>query len=163
MATKSSRFPCLTVLSLVLSCVFASTSVLAQESEGAEEEARNSVEVFVGGTFNEGISQPSMGLNYERRVWEHTGLGILVENTAAEEWVFVAPITWHVGEPWKIWLAPGIERSYDEEENENEFLVRIGAAVEMELLGWAFAPEFNLDFVNDEVKTVVGVTVGWEF
>jgi hypothetical protein len=29
--------------------------------------------------------------------------------------------------------------------------------------GWSLAPELNVDFVGGEVKTVPGISIGWEF
>lgn len=151
------------ILLLLLPGIFTASSALAQETEETEEAGRNSIEIFAGGTFFEGNAKASMGASYERRISEHTGIGILAENTAAEEWVFAVPVRLYIKEPWVTWIAPGIERAYGGEEDDDEFLVRVGTAVEFEFSGWTFAPEINFDFVDHEVKTVLGATVGWKF
>lgn len=40
---------------------------------------------------------------------------------------------------------------------------RVGTAYEFKFTGWSLAPEVNVDFVDGEVKTILGVSVGWEF
>ena len=139
----------------------ASTPVVAQEAEEGEGEAfeANIVEVFLGGTFNDGDSEASYGFSYERRLSESFGIGGLVEYTSGREWVYAVPLTFHVTESWKLVLAPGFEH----EEGENTYLTRVGTAYDFKFDGWSLAPEVNVDFVDGETKVVVGVSFGIEF
>jgi hypothetical protein len=56
-------------------------------------------------------------------------------------------------------VAPGFERS----DGDNELLIRVGGTYEIEFDGWSLTPELNLDFVDGDVLTVLGVTFGWKF
>ena len=134
----------------------AATPVVAQDAENAEGEAfeANSIEVFLGATFDDGDSEASFGMSYERRLNESFGIGGMVEYTNGREWVFAVPFTIHITEPWKVVLAAGIEH----EEGDNTFLTRVGTAYEFKFDGWSLAPEVNVDFVDGEVKTVLGVS-----
>ena len=146
----------------VLACfALAATPVVAQDAENAEGETfeANSIEVFLGGTFDDGDSEASYGISYERRLNESIGIGGEVEYTNGREWVYLVPFTIHITEPWKIMLAGGVEH----EEGENLFLSRIGTAYEFKFDGWSLAPEINADFVDGEIKTVLGVSFGFEF
>ena len=63
-------------ISFITALLFLSliTPGLAQaEEDGGEEFKRNVFEVFAGGTFNDGESDASVGLSYERRVTERFG------------------------------------------------------------------------------------------
>ena len=145
---------------LFLACfALASSPAMAQEDEDGEGFERNAVEIFLGGTFHDGDSDASYGFSYERRLNESIGIGGLVEYTNGREWVFAVPFTIHITEPWKVILAAGIEH----EEGENIFLSRIGTAYEFKFDGWSLAPEVNADFVDGEIKTVLGVSIGFEF
>ena len=146
----------------VLVCfTLASTPVMAQDAENGEGETfeANSIEVFLGGTFDDGDSEASYGMSYERRLNESIGIGGEVEYTNGREWVYLVPFTIHITEPWKVMLAGGVEH----EEGENLFLSRIGTAYEFKFDGWSLAPEINADFVDGEIKTVLGVSFGFEF
>ncbi len=152
------------VYSFLLSVIFlglASATVIAQDTESGEGEAfeANIFEVFLGGTFDDGESNASFGLTYERRLKESFGIGGLVEYTNGREWVYAVPFTVHIGESWKVMLAPGFEHA----EGENNYLTRVGTAYDFKFDGWSLAPEANLDFVDGETKVVVGVSFGIEF
>ena len=152
----------LSLFPLLLVCfILAATPVVAQDNENAEGEAfeANSIEVFLGGTFDDGDSEASFGMSYERRLNESIGIGGIVEYTNGREWVFAVPFTIHITEPWKVVLAAGIEH----EDGDNTFLTRVGTAYEFKFDGWSLAPEVNVDFVDGDVKTVLGVSFGFEF
>jgi hypothetical protein len=122
----------------------------------------NVIELFVGGTFDSGDGELSLGATYERRFGEKFGIGAIAEYTddsPNREWVFAIPLFWHVIDPWKVLIAPGVERT----DGDNEYMTRLGASYEFEFDGWTLAPELNFDFVDGEVKTVVGISFGWEF
>ena len=144
----------------VLALVLAAPVTLAQESgDSIEDFEANSFELFIGATLHDGESDASYGASYERRVGKAFGIGGLVEYTNGREWVFAVPFTWHITEPWKVLVAPGFEH----EEGESFYLTRVGTAYEFKFTGWSLVPEVNVDFVDGEVKTILGVSVGWEF
>jgi len=134
-------------------------TAIAEESSGAET-GGNSVEVFIGGTHSDDDdTELSLGIAYERRFNGKVGLGGLVEYTKSREWVLAVPLYFHATESWKLFAAPGVEI----EDGGSEFLVRLGTAYEFEMGGWTLAPELSFDFVDSEVKTIIGLNFGFEF
>jgi hypothetical protein len=159
----SHHFPMMARLFVLSFFVLTFTgAVSAQEVNAAAEFAKNSLELFLGGTYaeDEGTNF-SIGLGYERRFGEKFGVGGLVEytNGSGREWVFAVPFYFHTTESWKVYLAPGLEN----EDGENEFLVRLGSSYEFDMGGWSMAPELNFDFVDGDVKPVFGVSFGKGF
>jgi len=160
---SSRNFPMLARLFVLSFFVLTFTgAVSAQEVNEAVEFEKNSLELFLGGTYadDEGTNF-SIGLGYERRLGEKFGVGGLIEYTMGKgrEWVIAAPVLFHPTESWKVYLAPGLEY----EDGENEFMVRLGSSYEFEMGGWSLAPELNFDFVDGDVKTVFGVSFGKGF
>ena len=157
----SHHFPMMARLFVLSFFVLTFTgAVSAQEVNEAAEFEKNSLELFLGGTYadDEGTNF-SIGLAYERRLGEKIGLGGLIEYTEGREWVLAAPVFFHPTEAWKIFVAPGVEH----EDGENEFLVRLGSSYEFDMGSWTLAPELSFDFVDSEVKTVFGLNFGFEF
>jgi hypothetical protein len=145
-----------------LACgVFAFVPAQAQDADagGADKSMPDSIELFIGGTFHDHNSEASFGVSYERRLSESFGLGVLAEYTNDREWVFAVPFAWHITEPWKVMVAPGLEHG----DGDNTYLTRVGTSYEFKFNGWSLAPELNFDFSDGEVKTVAGVSFGWEF
>jgi hypothetical protein len=148
------------LLAALLALVLAAPVTSAQETgENIEDFEANSFEVFIGATLHDGDSEASYGASYQRRIGKAFGIGGLVEYTTGREWIFAVPFSWHITESWKLLVAPGFEH----EEGENIYMTRIGTAYEFKFTGWSLAPEVNVDFVDGEVKTILGVSVGWEF
>lgn len=136
--------------------LFVATAPAAEEGDEGNF-APNLVEAFVGVTFDDGDGEPSLGGTYERRFNADFGVGGIVEYTDGGEWVLAVPFFWHPVEPWRFLIAPGTEI----EDGDGEFLVRVGGSYDID--GWSLSPELNLDFVDGDVKVVVGVSFGWDF
>jgi hypothetical protein len=160
------RFSCPNIVRfLVLSALLlAAGSSQAEDAvaDDGDDFKPNAVELFVGGTFDSGDGELSVGATYVRRFRDKFGVGAIAEYTddsPNREWVLLVPLFWHVIDPWKVLIAPGIERT----DGGNEYMTRFGASYEFAFDGWTLAPELNFDFVDSEVKTVVGVSFGWEF
>jgi hypothetical protein len=148
---------------LMLCGLFASGSSVSQEQSDAEDFKPNGIELFVGATLSDGDGEASFGIDYERRISQELGLGLMVEYTDGREWVIAIPVSLHITESWKIVFALGAELSPDEVADKHEFLQRIGTSYEFGFNGWSLAPELNVDFAGGERKTVVGVSFGWDF
>ena len=120
----------------------------------------NEIAVFVGIAHEGRDDGVAIGVEYERRIDESLGLGLLVEHTFGDlkTWVFAVPLTLHV-EDWKFVLAPGIE----DRDGRSENLVRIAVGYEFETSNVKMTPTVNVDFVDDETVFVLGVAFGWPF
>jgi len=147
------------MLALTLGSLLATANIQAKEQSDDEDFEPNSIELFVGATFDGGDAEASLGLAYERRLSQDFGLGLMAEYTKGREWVLAVPLSWHIAESWKAVVAAGVEMSPDDD----EFLARLGASYEFGFGSWSLAPELNVDFAGGEVKTVLGVSFGWEF
>ena len=160
--THANTFMKIKILVLTLVMLTCPVLVSAQDEPESADFERNALELFLGGTYadDEGTNF-SIGLAYERRLGEKIGLGAFVEHTEGEgrEWVIGVPVNFHPTESWKIFLAPGFEQ----EDGENEFLVRLGNSYEFEMGSWTLAPELSFDFVDGDVKTVFGLNFGIDF
>jgi hypothetical protein len=147
----------LKALPALLSLIIATSPAAAESAAG--DFAPNLVEAFVGATFDDGDGELSLGGTYERRVNADFGIGGMAEYTDGREWVLAVPFFWHPAEPWRFEVAPGTEI----EDGDAEFLVRVGGSYDIDFTGWSLSPELNLDFVDGDVKVVVGVSFGWDF
>lgn len=164
-ATTAPRAIAITTTLSVASLTVTATPGTAAESHDVHESdapESNAVELFLGATAFEGALDPSIGLLYERRIGAGFGIGPLVEKAVesdSREWVLAMPLVFHAGEHWKVVLAPGTEIN----DGDFTYLTRIGAAYGFELQRLELSPELNFDFVGGDVKTVFGVSLGWDF
>ena len=149
-------------------CLLGSGEIRAQEHEEHEaqhEEAHehhaNTLGLFLGRTFEGREDDFTMGLEYERRINESFGVGLLVEHVFGDLdfWIYGVPFALHK-DAWKFYVAPAIEDG----EHGSEFLARLGAEYAFELEGgWEISPQLNLDFVDSEEVWVLGVVIGKGF
>jgi hypothetical protein len=147
---------------LFVSLFISGIASAADTDQNASDRLKaNIFEVFVGGTFYDDAANASVGALYLRRLNEKFGIGVVAEYTESDDrgWVFALPVVFHITEPIKIKIAPGVEYT----DGNTEYLTRLGASYEFGFTGWSLAPELIVDFVGGEVKTVVGVAFGWHF
>jgi len=199
-----SRFLLSAAMLLVVSPVFAQHAETSQQGADAVEQAvehpaeaadhddeashhghgyhPNEVALFAGVTDEEDHgSEFTLGVDYERRLSQHWGIGGLIDWAGGDlrNTVFAVPVFWHPGGNWKLIGAPGIEyhngrgdvvtphksEGHDEvDEDETNFLIRFGVAYDIHLGGsWGLAPALNIDLVDSERVWVYGLdlTYGW--
>jgi hypothetical protein len=133
-------------------------------TEHAEEHEhlKNAFGVFVGVT-HEGRrdNDPSLGLEYVRRINESFSIGGTVEYTFSDHDFLVAviPFGYYHGN-WKFIAAPGVEDS----DHGTEALLRLGVGYLFELEAhWEVNPQANVDLVDGEDVWVFGVSFGKSF
>lgn len=133
--------------------------------EGPEEgeERRNRIGLFLGVTHRASEDDGSFGLEYERRLSDLFGIGLIWESTpSARERVLAVPALFlHPVGDLGVVLAPGVEH----EEGEDLFLFRVGLSWDFELGGrFTVAPGVNYDFVEGPNDAFVyGVVVSYGF
>ncbi len=120
----------------------------------------NLLALFVGVTDEGRHEALALGIEYERRLNESFGVGVLAEHTFGDLdfWVYAVPFAYHAGR-WKFYIAPGVEKG----DHGSEFLVRIGGEYAFEVGAWEISPQLNVDLVDGDEVYVLGVTFGKGF
>ena len=103
----------------------------------------------------------TLGVDYERRMSESFGFGVLLERASGDRdfWIAAIPFSWHRGH-WKFSVAPGVEH---EEGHDDHGLVRLSAGYGFKKNDLEIAPLFAVDFVAGDMVLVMGVTIGLGF
>ena len=123
------------------------TIEIQDEAPDEGEEKRNKIALFLGGTHKESDDGASVGLEYEHRLSDLVGVGLLFEVTPSlsERVVGMPTLFLHPVGDLGVLLAPGIEY----EDSERVFLFRVGLSWDFELAsGITLAPELNYDLVE---------------
>jgi len=141
----------------------AGEAPLAPENE---QDARNHFGLFAGGAtrFEEGekLHGFAVGMEYERRISVHWGVGGLAEALAGGEGralALVIPMSWHPWRGLRLAAGPGIEVN----EGSAEFLGRISAGYDFEVRRLSIAPEISADFGRGVQTLTYGITLGLRF
>ncbi len=128
----------------------------SSQGHGGAHYHKNLVGVFTGITHaGRRKNGAALGFEYERRLSEKFGIGVVAEHTFgdADVWIAAIPFAFHAGH-WKLYAAPGIEDGH----HGTEGLLRLGAEYAFELSGgWEIAPQINVDWVDKEDVWVFGV------
>lgn len=103
----------------------------------------------------------SIGVDYEYRSSDFLGIGAVYEEAFGEidATTLLAVADLHFGEHFAIQTGPGVEFIDDEE----EFVVRIGALYELEYGRWTISPQLHYDLTTGEDSIVAGVAFGVGF
>jgi hypothetical protein len=158
----------LVLFSMLMFVMLASTAVNAQSGHGDEQGSEehsfhsNFIGVFLGATRKSRRTEAfTLGLEYNRRFTEHFGMGVLAEKVFADDEfnVYALGFAYYAG-PWKVYAAPGLEKS---SHHGNEFLLRVGVEYAFKAGPLEISPQIDLDFVGGEQVLVFGVTIGKGF
>jgi hypothetical protein len=133
---------------------------LTSDHEAAHDFHPNFLAVFLGVTDEGREEDFAMGIEYERRLNESFGIGVIAEHTFGDLdlWVYAVPFAYHTGR-WKLYVAPGVEDG----EHGSESLVRLGGEYAFEFGAWEISPQLNVDFVDGDEVLVLGVSIGKGF
>lgn len=135
-----------------------------QHSAGHEHEHhKNEVGLFAGLAFEHRENGVSLGVDYERRLSEKFGLGVLAEHTWGDLdfWVFAVPFRYHVNR-WKFTMAPGVEKT----DEHTDGLLRLVVSYEFPLesstaTGWGIGAA--IDILEGEQVYMIGAALGFGF
>ena len=131
--------------------------------EAAEAERPNSIGLFLGNTHTSGENDASIGVKYERRLKQSTGVGVILEftPTSRERLVTAPSLFLHPYRGLSLMVSPGVQV----EDSETHFIVRAGVGWDFELgRGFRLAPEVNYDFVESgDNAVVIGLTAAYAF
>lgn len=151
------------------------TALSAEEHDEGEHFHRNIIAGFVGVTGEDRRERAlTLGLDYNRWVTESFGIGFGVERALGDLdfTVYTVPFSYRFG-AWKLFAAPGWEDADHHEDSGhgegsqhgggNEFLMRAGVEYAFEVGRYEISPKFMIDYVDDDVVLVGGVSFGYGF
>ncbi len=131
-----------------------------QATQQRSAEHRNELALIIAGTHEEGDTNFTTGLEFERRLPHRLGVGAAIEYLVDGTWLFVFPVYFHPVGGFKVFTGPGVER----DDGENSFLWRLGAAYSFEFAErYSVTPALEVDFVGREEALVFGVNFGISF
>jgi hypothetical protein len=123
---------------------------------------KNHIALFVGATdaYHNGTGV-SLGLEYEYRLHNLLGAGLLVEYSDLDHnaWVLGVPFVLHPYKGLRLLVMPGVEFSH----GHSNYLTRVGIGYDIPVGDWIMTPAFNVDFVNHHENLVFGVAIGKSF
>lgn len=145
------------------------------DTAGAEHFHRNMIAGFIGITGEDRRERAlTLGVDYTRWVTQSFGIGFGAERAFGDLdfTVYTVPFSYRVG-AWKLFAAPGWEDSDHTESVDHgeqaehaggtEFLMRAGVEYAFEVGRHEVSPKFMIDYVNDDVVLVGGVSIGFGF
>ena len=142
------------------------TSVLVAEEhpsehQGGHNEHRHHVAVFSGNTHSEGEDGATFGMDYEYRIMDWLGAGILYDYAGEQldSHIVALPIFLHPFGNVKLLVAPGIEHKHHHDEN----LLRLGVIYDWHINSYSVSPVVEADFVHGKASYVYGISVGRGF
>ena len=169
------------ITALMIAIILLSITATAQEHATESHDthaARYHTGIFIGAasSMQEKTSNFALGIDLERRIRRHFGIGLMAESVFAEhiESLIAVPLFFHAGS-LKCWLAPGIEfaKEIDEAktaetgketlEMKEVFLIRAGLGYDIHLGKFSISPAVNLDFAGEKTSLVYGVGLGMAF
>lgn len=126
-----------------------------------EHHAPNHLSVFGGITADSDHKLATFGADYERKLSDYIGLGVLVDLAVQEPTHQIyAPILFvHPGGDLKLFAAFGAERGH----GESHSLFRGGAAYDILVGDATVSPTFSIDRSNSHTSYVMGVAIGFSF
>jgi hypothetical protein len=157
------------VRSLALSCIGSvglSGAAQAEEEHG-EELSPHHLSVIVAGTVDDDEEAFTLGLDYEYRVNELLGVGAIAEYVFEDldAWTLLGVADIHVWRGFAIQTGPGVEfiDGDGEEQDEEEFVYRIGALYEFEIDRFTVSPQVHYDITTGKDAVVFGFAFGVNF
>lgn len=139
-----------------------SSEAIQSETHEAEEHHRHKIEFGIANTHTEhGEDAFTLAASYNYHFSDMASIGILGEYAfdPLDIWVVGLPLKFYPGQGWVLTAMPGAELHG----GHHEPLFRLGVGYEFEMDGYSITPEFNADWVDDEVEYVIGVNIGFGF
>ena len=126
-----------------------------------EEEKKNEISLFVGGSSNIDATAFAIGADYQYRIIKVIGVGAIIDVATGDIGsVMIGPAAFiHVWN-FEFTVAPTAEFSDDD----ITAVLRLGIAYEFELPGFSISPSLNFDTERGGEETLVyGLSFGFEF
>lgn len=156
-------------LFVITFCVLFSVGAIADETGsdeaqgGEESHLKHALAVFAGVTREHGENLDTLGIEYSYRLHERWSVGGVVERADREKNSTLVIAFVHFWPYQGLFVGGGIGRKDPGDERQNTFRATIGYEIELGG-GWAFAPQANLDVIEDEEnEQVYGIAFGKRF
>ena len=149
---------------LSAACVLISGPVFANEAQPVHETHPHHLSLLSAGTYVDGEDETAItfGIDYEYRVSELIGLGVVAERALGEldATTVLAVADIHLWKGLAIQVGPGVEFAEGE-----EFLIgRLGALYEFEIGNkFTVSPQAHYDASEGKDAIVFGIAVGRAF
>ncbi len=147
----------------ILTTLTLSSMTTSASEDGDHEMKKNIVGVFGGFTSVSGETKSTYGIEYERRINEFVGLGLVFEKTPNAHHgdgtnIYMGQLHLH---PWKeLRLSIGYgKEDILQEGAHSENVWRLGAAYDFHVGKLGIAPSFNLDRVGGHTAKVFGAAL----
>lgn len=159
MASSKSKF---TIFSIAATLIASPISATASDDEHHEMK-KNIVGVFGGFTSVSGETNGTFGIEYERRINENFGVGIIFEKTPNAHHgdgvnLYMGQLHLHPWQELRLSIGYGKEDILHDGVH-SEDVWRFGAAYDFHVGGLGLAPAFNLDRVNGHTAKVFGIAL----
>lgn len=156
-------------IAIALCLSLGSAGAIADESQsqgtqsGEEDQGKHALAAFLGVTHEHGENLETLGIEYSYRINKSWSIGGVIERAEREKDSTLALLFAHLW-PYKgLFLGAGVGRKDPGDERENVLRGTIGYEFELGK-GWSFAPQANLDFIeNEENEEVYGIALGKRF
>ena len=136
-------------------------TILSQEENGEEEENKNDIVVFIGGTSNHESTAFTLGIGYQYRISRLIGVGGFLDHAFGDiNSTIVAPAILLNVKDFAFLVGPGIEISDDHV----IAVLRLGVEYSLELSGFFLKPGLFFDTERNEGASLVyGLSFGYGF
>ena len=147
---------------IILATTLALGTPAALAEDDWADEGRNELGIYLGVTESGGDDGLSVGIDYERRLSLHFGIGGVVEHTGADfrENIVAVSFNWHPWKELKLFAAPGLAI----EEDDTGGLLRLGFEYGFAIgKGFVISPGVAFDFTENEDSILIGAVFSKKF
>lgn len=141
---------------------FSGLSLEAQETDNNSMERKNELSLFIGATSNESTTAFTYGLDYQYRLSELFGIGVILDHAAGDiESTLLGPALFLHWAQVELALVPAIEFV----DSETNYIFRLGFEYEFEFDDkYSLAPSVNFDLERrNEFAVVYGLSFAFKF
>ena len=150
-------------LSLAAALAGTATPAAASEEHHVWKERPHHLSFLAGVSDNDEGSATTFGVDYEYRYSEFLGLGAIAEQAFEEidATTFLAVADLHITNQFIVQTGPGVELLH--EDDEEEFVFRLGVLYEWELGDYTVSPQFHCDWTEEDHTLIFGFAFGRSF
>lgn len=147
----------------VVSMIALTTAPAIASGDGHSEIKKNVIGVFGGFTNMDGNTDATFGIEYERRLTDLIGVGVIYEHTPNAHngdgvSIYMAELHLHPWQELRISVGYGKEKAHYEG-SQSKDAWRLGVAYDFHIGAFGLAPTINFDRIDGQTATVFGLTL----